>query len=56
MDGLIEREDVDAILSGIFDLNVKLTRIDENLAEITRWLENGDDDEEEEEGPPGSPS
>jgi hypothetical protein len=56
MDGLIEREDVGAILSGIFDLNVKLTHIDENLEAITAWLENGEDDEEEEEGPSGPSS
>jgi hypothetical protein len=56
VDGLIERDDVDAILGGLFDINVKLRRIDENLAEITAWLEDGEDDEEEEEDPPGSPA
>ena len=57
MDRHVEREDVDAILSGLFDMNRKLARIDRNLEVITRWLENGDDDEEEEEeDPPGSPS
>jgi hypothetical protein len=45
----VEREDVDAILSGVFDINAKLAHIDENLAEITGWLENGGDDEEEDE-------
>jgi hypothetical protein len=45
----VEREDVDAILSGVFDINAKLAHIDENLAESTRWLEDGDDDEEEDE-------
>ena len=36
-----EREDVDAILSGLFDMNRKLARIDRNLEVITSWLENG---------------
>ena len=49
MNGLPEREDIDAILSGIFDMNAKLVRIDRNLETITKWLENGGDDEEEEE-------
>jgi hypothetical protein len=53
VNGLLDREDVDAILSGLFDINVKLRRIDENLAEITAWLDDGGDDEEEEEGPQG---
>jgi len=52
----MEREDVDAILSGLFDVNVKLARIDRNLEEITRWLEDGEDDEEEEEDPSGPPT
>ena len=52
MDGLFEREDVDAILKGIFDINVKLSRIDRNLDEITRWLGNEGNDGEEEEDPP----
>jgi hypothetical protein len=53
VDGLFERDDVDAVLSGIFDMNVKLSRIDENLETITSWLEDEGDDEEEEEDPQG---
>ena len=53
MDGLIDREDVNAILKGIFDINVKLSRIDGNLEAITRWLGNEGDDGEEEEDSPG---
>ena len=53
MDGLIEREDVNAILSGVFDINAKLARIDENLHAIAGWFEDRGDDEEEEEDPPG---
>jgi len=51
VDDLIEREDVDAILKGIFDINVKLSRIDDNLEVITRWLGDEGDDGTEEEGP-----
>ena len=51
-DGL-EREDVDAILVGPFDVNAKLSRIDENIETITGWLEEDDDGEEEEDDPPG---
>jgi hypothetical protein len=56
VNGLLEREDVDAILSGLFDINVKLRRIDQNLEEITSWLDDGGDDEEEEEDPQGPPA
>lgn len=51
MDDLVEREDVDAILSGIFDLNVTLSRIDSKLEMLVNWLDIGGDDEEEEDGP-----
>jgi hypothetical protein len=51
MDAPFEREDVDAILSGVFDINATLAHMDENLAEILRWLENEDDEEEEEDEP-----
>jgi hypothetical protein len=51
VDDAFQREDVDAILSGVFDMNAKLAHIDENLAQITSWLENGDDDEQEEDEP-----
>ena len=53
MSGAIERADVDAILAGLFDLNAKLSRIDENIETITGWLEEDDDGEEEEDDPPG---
>ena len=53
VDGLIDREDVNAILKGIFDINVKLSRIDGNLEQITTWLGNEGNDGEEEEDPPG---
>ena len=55
MNGILEREDVDAILSGVFDLNVALARIDLNLERLVTWLDMGGDDEEEEEDP-GEPS
>jgi len=55
VDDVFEREDLDAILSGVFDINAKLAHIDENLAQITSWLENGDDDEEEEDDEPLAP-
>ena len=51
-DGL-EREDVDAILAGPFEVNAKPSRIDENIETITGWLEEDDDGEEEEDDPPG---
>ena len=47
VDDAPDREDVNAILSGIFDVNVKLSRIDENLERIRKWLEEEDDGEEE---------
>jgi hypothetical protein len=56
VDGSIEREDVDAILSGIFDFNVALARIDLNLAKLVAWLDMGGDDEGEEEDPPEPPA
>ena len=51
MDDAFEREDVDAILSGIFDLNATLSSIDWKLATLLNWLDIGGDDEEEEDDP-----
>jgi hypothetical protein len=48
-----EREDVNAILSGVFDLNAKLLRIGEDVGRIRYLLE--DEDEEEEEDDEGNP-
>jgi hypothetical protein len=53
---VLEREDVDASLSGIFDINAKLSRIDENLETIAVWLREDEDEEEEEDGAPGDAS
>ncbi len=53
MEPVRERADVDAILAGLFDVNAKLSRIDENLETITGWLEEDDDEEEEEDDPQG---
>jgi hypothetical protein len=39
--GGLERADVDAILAGLFDVNAKLSRIDENIETITGWLAGG---------------
>ncbi len=49
MDGLIEREDVDAILSGVFDISASLTEVRDELQIIRRLLEDGDEEEEEDE-------
>ena len=56
MDDGFEREDVDAILSGIFDMNVALGRIDSKLEALLNWLDIGGDDEEEDDplAPPDS--
>jgi hypothetical protein len=56
VNGPIEREDVDAILSGVFDITVALARIDLNLSKLVAWLDIGGDDEEEEEDPPEPPA
>ena len=53
MRGGLEREDVDVIPAGLFEVNAKLLRIDENIETITGWLEEDDDGEEEEDDPPG---
>ncbi len=45
------REDVDAILRGLFDLNARAGEINDNVDAIRRLL--GDDDEGEEEDPGG---
>ena len=47
VDDLFEREDVNAILSGIFDVNVALGSIDSKLEALLNWLDIGGDDEEE---------
>ena len=56
MDDGFEREDVDAILSGIFDMNVALGSIDSKLEALLNWLDIGGDDEEEDDplAPPDS--
>ncbi len=55
VDGLFEREDVDAILSGVFDMNVALASIDSKLEALLQWLDIGGDDEEEEDDPLAPP-
>ena len=52
---MFEREDVDAILGGIFDMNVALARIDSKLEAFMQWLDIGGDDEEEEDDPLAPP-
>jgi hypothetical protein len=47
----MERADVDAILAAFFDVNAALSRIDENLETITKWLKEDDDEEEEGDSP-----
>ena len=55
MDELVEREDIDAILSGIFDVNATLSSINWKLVALVDWLDIGGDDEEEEEDDPLGP-
>lgn len=55
MHDVFEREDVDAILSGVFDMNVALAGIDSELDALLYWLDIGDDDEEEEDDPLAPP-
>jgi hypothetical protein len=55
LDDLFEREDVNAILSGIFDMNVALASIDSKLEALVDWLDIGGDDEEEEDDPLAPP-
>jgi hypothetical protein len=55
MDDVFEREDVDAILSGVFDVNVALGSIDSKLEALVQWLDIGGDDEEEEDDPLAPP-
>ena len=52
MSGVVDREDVNAILWGVFDTNTKLAQMNQYLEKVTTGLE-GDDDEEEEDDPPG---
>jgi hypothetical protein len=47
VDDVFEREDVDAILSGVFDVNAALASIDSKLDDLLNWLDIGGDDEEE---------
>jgi hypothetical protein len=49
MDEVFEREDVDAILSGVFDVNAALVSINWKLELLLVWLGFGGDDGEEEE-------
>jgi hypothetical protein len=48
VEALIEREDVDAILGGVFDINANLAEVRDELRIIRRLLEDGDEEEEEE--------
>jgi hypothetical protein len=54
VDSAFDERDVDSILSGVFDINAKLSDILDELR-IIRWLLEDDDEEEEEEEDPGSP-
>jgi len=56
VDGAADDRDVNAILSGIFDINAKLAEIRDDL-QVIRWLlEDPDDEEEEEEEGPWPPA
>jgi hypothetical protein len=55
VDDVFEREDVDAILSGVFDMNVALASIDWKLQLLLIWLDLGGDDGEKEEDDPLAP-
>lgn len=55
MNDVFEREDVDAILSCVFDMNVALASIDSKLEALLQWLDVGGDDEEEEDDPLAPP-
>jgi len=44
--GAIDREDVNVILGGVFDVNATLSRIDKNIQLIAMWLKEDDDEEE----------
>jgi hypothetical protein len=56
VDDAFEREYVNAILRGIFDMNVALGSIDSKLEGLLNWLDIGGDDEEEDDplAPPDS--
>jgi hypothetical protein len=45
---LVEREDIDAILSGVFHVNATLVDIQRELLFIRWLLEDGNEEEEEE--------
>jgi hypothetical protein len=49
MDSPADRDDVTAIMGGLFDVNAKLSEIAYDVRRIRRFLEDADDDEEEEE-------
>jgi len=51
VNGVVEREDVNAILAVSFDLSIKLERIAEDVRVIRWLLEDGDEEEEEGEAP-----
>ena len=49
---MVDREDVNAILRGVFDINAELARVNQYLQTIATWLEADDEEEEEEDDPP----
>ncbi len=51
---LVDRDDVTALLSGVFDLNMKLATVSEDVHVIRQPMEDDDGEEEEEKdvGPP----
>jgi hypothetical protein len=49
---LVDRDDVSALLSGIFDMNAKLAGVSEDVHRIRLLLEDDDGEEEEEEDEP----
>lgn len=55
MEPLVDRHDVTALLSGIFDLNTKLAQAADDVHAIRLLLEEEDGEEEEEEGDWPSP-
>jgi hypothetical protein len=49
MEPLVDRDDVTAILSGVFDISTRLARIADDVRVIGQLLEDDDGEEEEEE-------
>ena len=45
---MVDREDMNAILRGVFDINAELARVNQYLQTIATWLEADDEEEEEE--------